>query len=150
VVKQGLYIFRTTTAKSLSSRPLTSRPLGFPQARKPSAFPMMRIVMTDASKFLPLGCCGDHAIGSSAPHASRAWLVLAIMSVVVLRSSLICHSPVISKDTSIDALIAGSYCSTGGTTPLPPKGGENTDEHATCLHCASRRRFTTSYADESV
>ena len=111
---------------------------------------MMRIVMTDASKPLPLGCCGDHVVAGSAPHPSRAWLALAIMGTVVLRSSLICHSPVISEDTSIDALIAGSYCSTSGTTPLPPKGGDNTDEHTACLHCATRRRISTSFVDESV
>jgi hypothetical protein len=150
VVKRGLYIFRTTTAKSLSSRPPTSRPLGFPQARKPSALSMMRIVMTDASKPLPLGCCGDHVVAGSAPHPSRAWLALAIMGTVVLRSSLICHTPTISSEAAIDALIAGSYCSTSGTTPLPPKGGDNTDEHTACLHCATRRRISTSFVDESV
>jgi len=111
---------------------------------------MMGIVMTDASKPLPLGCCGDHVVAGSAPHPSRAWLALAIMGTVVLRSSLICHTPVISSEESIDALISGSYCSTGGTTPSPTPGGQNSDEHASCLHCASRRRINASSVRESV
>lgn len=111
---------------------------------------MMRIVMNDASHSVLSHCCGDQGIGVTAPSPSHTWLMLAVMGIVVLRSSLICHTPVISEETSIDALIAGSYCSTDGRTPLPPKGGDNTDEHAACLHCASRRRIDTSSADESV
>ena len=109
---------------------------------------MVLAINTTAPDFCEGNGCGSHTVTTE--DLRRAWLALAVMFVVVLRSSLICHTPVISKETSIDALIAGSYCSTDGRTPLPPKGGDNTDEHAACLHCASRRRIDTSSADESV
>jgi len=96
------------------------------------------------------GCCGTNAIGDTVDNPSRAWLALAVMFVVVLRSSLICHTPVISAEASIETLISGSYCSTGDTTPSPTPGRQNKDEHATCLHCASRRRINASSVGESV
>lgn len=96
------------------------------------------------------GCCGASAIGDTVDNPTRAWLALSVMFVVVLRSSLICHTPVISSEASIEALIAGSYCSASGTTPAPTPGGRPNDDHATCLHCASRRRITASSASESV
>ncbi len=96
------------------------------------------------------GCCSGNAIGDTVDDPRRAWLALAVMLVVVLRSSLICHTPVISAEAAIDALISGSYCSTSGKTPAPTPGGQGSDDHATCLHCASRRRITVSFVGESV
>jgi hypothetical protein len=116
---------------------------------------MMIVIMvfafnTVSSRDFESSCCGGNAIGDTVDDPRRAWLVLAVMFVGVLRSSLICHTPVISSEASIDALISGSYCSTSGTAPAPTPGGENSDDHVTCLHCATRRRISTSSAGESV
>ena len=116
---------------------------------------MMIVIMvfafnTVSSRDFESRCCGGNAIGDTVDDPRRAWLVLAVMFVVVLRSSLICHTPVISSETAIEALIAGSYCSTSGNAPAPAPSGENSNDHVSCLHCATRRRITTSSAGESV
>jgi len=116
---------------------------------------MMLVIMvfafnTVSARDFASSCCGGDTIGDTVDDPRRAWLMLAVMFIVVLRSSLICHTPVISSEASIDALISGSYCSTSGTAPAPTPGGENSDDRVTCLHCATRRRITASSADESV
>jgi len=116
---------------------------------------MMIVIMvfafnTVSARDFASSCCGGDTIGDTVDDPRRAWLMLAVMFIVVLRSSLICHTPVISSEASIDALISGSYCSTSGTAPAPTPGGENSDDHVTCLHCATRRRISTSSAGESV
>ena len=151
------------TTPRLSSNPLRSprRNNGVRSTPRFSAGAQRRWVFYDARVMVlaihPIsshdfddGCCGSNAIGDTVDNPSRAWLALSVMFVVVLRSSLICHTPVISSEASIDALISGSYCSTGGTTPSPTPGGQNSDEHASCLHCASRRRINASSVGESV
>jgi hypothetical protein len=116
---------------------------------------MMLVIMvlannTTSSRHFKNSCCGGNTISHTADAPRRAWLALAVMLVVVLRSSLICHTPVISSETAIEALIAGSYCSTSGNAPAPAPSGENSNDHVSCLHCATRRRITTSSAGESV
>ncbi len=149
------------TPKSSSSRrpsphlnnKIASTPRFSAGARTPGVFydakAMVLAINTTAPNFCEGNGCGSHTVTTEDPR--RAWLALAVMFVVVLRSSLICHTPVISSEESIDALISGSYCSAGGKTPpRPAPGGENDDDRVTCLHCATRRRITASSADESV
>lgn len=109
---------------------------------------MVLAINTTAPDFCEGNGCGSHTVTTK--DLRRAWLALAVMFVVVLRSSLICHTPVISSDMAIDALILSSYCSVSGKTPAPPPGEENDDDRVTCLHSATRRRITVSSAGESV
>jgi len=111
---------------------------------------MMQVVMACTTTLSATSCCPSDSVRSDSDARRRAWLVLTIMLVVVLRSSLICHNDVISSEKSIDALISGSYCSTSGNTPTPQPDKNTPNDHAACLHCVTRRRLAGSSDEDSV
>ena len=95
---------------------------------------------------MTLSCCGAGGVD----ERRRASVALAIMLAMVMRSSPMLHPSIMSSASSIDALISSSYCGATGTARAPLKGGKDSQEHAACLHCATRRRFGESAGADPI